>query len=287
MPSSIRPLLGSGAAADKERLDATPDGGSFRMDANAGEIAEVSYGGPNSLAAQFAIHMKQLCDDVSGSISTLAGQNSGANTATEANIDMAGANSTLDAYRMKVTRWWAKIMEAIAWFSFNDVLNEPTIERQHGEMLRTVRTWTYEERQKINFFDFMFDILPSSNVFQTPEQKAAALSRLIGQAFMPFAQLALQQGVTLDIGKYVSRVAAMSDLEQEVKELMMRSDIPDPQNQPGSGNGPIAVTSNKPNGNYVHTSRPSTMTRRGQENVLQSNLLGSARQGKEQTWALG
>jgi len=261
-----------------EILRDTPDGGAYATEFKDA-IREVSYGGPNQINFAFAIHLKQLNNFVANNIELIAGLGpTGVDTATEVSILSAGSNAGLASMQRKIRNWWAKILQAIAWYSYHDELYEPEIERGNRSLgLVVYEPWSYQERARFDFFQFMFDIQPQSNTYQTPEQKLAAIKRVLIEIYAPFMQLAMQQGVQLNMADLFKEVAQLSNLEPELKNMLMRAEIPDPQPM-SQDTGPFKADVPKV---YTHQSRPSQKTNRGQEEVLMSELLGSARQRSE------
>jgi hypothetical protein len=277
-------IVRAGSEGDKRRMDQTPDGGACRIDSQYG-IQETRIGGPDPVAQAFTIQLRQLASDIAGNINAIAGLDMSADTATEANLMAQGSSGTLGAYRNKVNKWWSKIMQSIAWFSYNDALHNPSsmIERGDPRVGITIygngpgrehEGWTYEDRMNFNFFDFMFDVVPASNMYRSPEQRAGAITRLIGGIFGQFAPIAAQQGINIDIAKWVELTAELSNLGPEVKELIMRTDLPE---VPANTGAYDSLSAGKPNGNYVHQSRPSTVTRQGSDMQMVSELMGAAK----------
>ncbi len=104
----------------------------------------------------------------------------------------------------------------------------------------------------------------------TPAARMGAINEIIKGIYLPLAQLAQQQGVSLDLNAYLKIAAELID-EPRIAEILTIQQPTPPEGQEGGGapGGMPAETTR----NYVRQSK-STQTRQGSDRNLVTTLLG-------------
>lgn len=263
-----------GSADDVARLNDTPDGEGYRKDSPM-PLNEVRYGGPDQVNFAFAVHLKSVASMVLANYEMLVGSDANAQTATEASIMSSGAHGFLGAIERHLRSWWSDIMRSVAWFVHNDWMEQPRLDIGRPELgISLPVVWSYEDRVRADFFDFMFDIKPFTTRNITPEAKLSSIVSILQQIYGMLLQDAAAQGVRLDVAEVLRIAGSLTDLEPEMRRIIRSVDpsgvVASQETAPVRPNIPRV---------YTHRQAPSTATREGAEAQLVNMLMMAKRNG--------
>jgi hypothetical protein len=151
-----------------------------------------------------------------------------------------------------VANFIGQIMRHLAWWMWTDPYIKLPLVKRIG---RTVELdVTFDERKKAgDFMDYTIRVSPYSMTRKTPQQTIQALTQTLQMLFQPYAELAMQQGVELDMRELFRYVARCLD----IPELNGMLSYGDPVVQPPDGEG-VEIEKPPTHSIYERVSRPAT-----------------------------
>lgn len=258
----VVPVRG-GAVDDAKKLKQASDGEMFSCD-NADTMKAVSYGGPNAVNLQFAIHAKDLFSFVGGNLDLLGGRSPQSKTASQDKLLNENASAGVSDMQETTVSVTAKILESLLWFWWHHPEQVMTTQRsaapgledigitrklyprgavdQYGKARNFTRTGRFE--------DLRLRVDPYSMRYRSPQDRLAFLSGLVKE-MVPLLPLLQQQGVVFDAQFYMKKVAEYAD-EPDVSQLFTVQEPPPQPDGPGGGGGTQAPHEN--GGEYVRRS---------------------------------
>ncbi len=270
---------------DVKRLNATGDGKAYKVTGTT-VPKEVSFGGPNQVNAAFSIQARQLFSYVANNLDLLAGLSSQSPTLGQDQILNQGATASLAALERQARKWMRDICRAVTFYRYHDphyATKIPTYGPNGQIAFET--PWSYDDaevdgirvpgRRHVDFFNFTFDIEAFSSEPRTPTQKLQAIMQvfnILGQ--QPAFQMLLQQGLGIDMRAFINEVAKLTNLEPELKAMVMNNTVPEAQPaevRDGSTTKPANTTRT-----YNRVNQPTRGTMQGAEQNLMQQYLGSS-----------
>jgi hypothetical protein len=228
------------AGDDKTIQDA--EDGQVLVVQNPKDIGEVRTGGIDQQSYAFTQGLISLASWLGGNWDSLGGLASNAPTATQQEIEVAGANGLIDELSDKFTGFLQRVTTDLAWYIYSDPQGtRKLIKRVEGTDLKIDAVWGPERRTR-EFFLFEFEVDPFSIHVRSPEQRMRMLMDLIPRA-MQIAQakmLFAQVGDELDtegMWRLMTRYNGLTELA----ELIRSSGRPitaEPMDRMPSGNVP-------------------------------------------------
>jgi hypothetical protein len=222
------PLITPGAAnaGDDRTIQNARDGDVLQV-MDPKNTTELRTGGIDQQSYAFTQGLISLFSWLGGNLDSLGGLASNAETAAQAEMELAGANSLIDELTDKFDGFLKGVMADLAWYVYSDPNGtRRLIKRVEGTDWEVPVKWGPERRFR-PFFLFEFEVDPFSVRVRSPEQRLRmvmdVLPRMmqVAQAKMLFAQV----GDELDTEAMWRLICRYSGLT-ELSELVRSSGVP-------------------------------------------------------------
>ena len=178
------------------------------------------------------------------------------------------ASTRLSEYQDRTRDAVEQACQAVAGYVWDDPLSEiPIVKTAMG--VEVTSTYAPEMRQG-EFVDYNFRLDVYSMQDQTPESIANSLVETMERSILPLSQQAEQQGLTLDVRKWIDVLAESRNLPQ-LRDLWTSLDAPILPNDNPQTKSPNTTR------RYVRENRAS-MTGPGKDALLTQALLGKKMQ---------
>ena len=171
-------------------IDAS-DGEAVRVD-NIDGVKEVAYGGMSDSGLEAVQWAKGNFHEAAMGLDQLSGQDSGEDTATQAQILDANASVRLDDMRSQVYHFAAGIGEDLMFFLHTDPLIElPLVKRVDGQEQQVFYT---PEMQEGDWLDYHVKVIPYSMARQDPNTRLRRFMEFTSNVIPSLVQAAMQLG---------------------------------------------------------------------------------------------
>jgi hypothetical protein len=184
--------------------------------------AEIRSGGIDQQSYAFTQGLISLFSWLGGNLDSLGGLASNASTASQQEMEVAGANGLIEELADKFTGFLQRVMTDLAWYIYSDPTGtRKLVKRLEGTDWEIPATWG-PERRTMDFFLFEFEVDPFSIHTRTPEQRLRMIMDLvpramqIAQAKMAFAQI----GDELDTEAFwrlITRYTGLTELSELIR----------------------------------------------------------------------
>lgn len=259
----VLPVRG-GAVDDAKKLVQANDGEAFGCD-NADTIKAVSYGGPNAVNLNFAVHTKDLFSFMGGNLDLLGGRSPQSKTASQDKLLNDNASAGVSDMQEATVKATASVLSALLWFWWHHPAEVMRTKRTAGPGLEDIaitrelyprgaldsygnaRKFTREGRYE----ELMLRVDPYSMRYRSPQERLQFLSGLV-QQMLPMLPILQQQGVMFDAQFYMKKVAEYSD-EPDVAQLFTIQEPPPPTDGGGAAE-PLGGAGGPNGGDYVRRS---------------------------------
>ena len=236
---------------DAARVRDSEDGEVVRVD-NVRDVQEVRYGGPDQQLLGLTAALEPIFSRVAGNLDVAGGLSPMGQTATQDAILNQNSSVRFDKMAAAVTEFAAGILKALAWWMWTDpYINLPLVKRIGQTIELDV---PFDERAKQGeFFDYAITVVPYSTTNKTPEQTYQTVVQVVQALYQPFAELAMQQGVQIDMQAMFRLVSRWLD----IPELNQVLSIGDPQPPPQQGQDAPTVEKPPTHSVYERVNRPA------------------------------
>lgn len=208
---SVLPYTGADIR-DVEMLEASRDGGMFKVNGDPRSLVEVRYGGPDAANYQFMEALWRLADWAAGNLSILGGLAPQSRTATQ--DKMLNENSTRMVADMSGTalRFITDIARALCWYWWHDPYKvmRTSIAPPAMPEAGVQRALTPRERLQTPWSELRIKIDPYSMVHKSPEARLQFLNGVVNQ-LAPMTPLLAQSGQVFDPQFYLQKIAEYGD----------------------------------------------------------------------------
>jgi hypothetical protein len=184
---------GAQSAGDDKTIQDCEDGDVIVVQ-NPKDIGEIRSGGVDQQSYAFTQGAMAWFNWLGGNFESVGGLASRAETATQQEMENAGANTMLDELSDKFNQFLARVMQALAYYEYTDKSKtRQLVKRVQGTDLEIPTDWSPYKRTR-DFFQFHFNVNPFALRTKTPEQRLKQVLDLIpriaqlAQAKMIFAQ---------------------------------------------------------------------------------------------------
>jgi hypothetical protein len=238
-----------GSEKDAERVRNSADGEVVHVD-NMREIQELRYGGPDQQLLGLVATIDPIFSRIAGNLDIAGGLDNVSPTATQDAIINQNSSVRFDKMAACVSEFAGEILTALAWWMWTDpYIDIPLVKRISPTLEIPV---SFDERAKQGeFFDYTFTIVPYSMTNKTPEQQYQMVAQVLQALFLPYIEVAMQQGVMIDMPGLFKLVSRWLD----IPELNSVLSIGDPQ-PPQPGEGP-RIQKPQTHSVYERISRPA------------------------------
>lgn len=204
----------SGSAEDAERIRKSRDGEVYRVD-RPGATQETTLGGIDSQTFAFAIHAKNLFANLAGNLDLLGGLSPQSETLGQDQLLAANANKRIAFMQSRVKKFATEVIRTIGWYEWTEPVKSRWISKPlPGSDMSIPILWSPDDR-KGQFLDFNFSVVPHSMEEQSPRDRLRLLMQIYQQVIVPMMPSMAQQGISLDIEKWlrlISKYAALPEL---------------------------------------------------------------------------
>lgn len=258
----VLPVRG-GAVDDAKKLKQAADGEMFPCD-NADTLKAVSYGGPNAVNLQFAIHAKDLFSFIGGNLDLLGGRSPQSKTASQDKLLNENASAGVSDMQDTTVTATARVMSALLWFWWHHPEQVMTVNRTAGPGLDDIsitrqlyprgaadqygkaRSFTRAGRYE----DLMLRVDPYSMRYRSPQERLGFLMGLFDK-FAPAMPILQAQGVVMDMQFLLKKIAEYAD-EPDVTQMFTIQEPVSPEG--GSGGAADIAPKSENGGEYIRRS---------------------------------
>jgi hypothetical protein len=219
---------------DAERLTNTPDGGVFLYDGTEPPLP-LDCGGPSPAVFSLTEAMVKLISWMAGNLDMMGGLSPQSKTATQDKMLAQAASGMIEDYQGSMDVFTAGVIESLCWWW----VRHPTM-----TMAAQYSPAGYEDvkvpyhitpKMRLNLDDYDVRVDPYSYRAKSPSERLQAILGAVKETYLPMAQLAMQQGVSLDMNRLFTMIGEMMD-EPRLKEIFQTVEPPvDMANQGGAG----------------------------------------------------
>jgi len=270
-------VLATHSDGDIERILSAGDGEAIKVE-NPDKIKPMGFGGPNPNNAAFSMQLWNLLNKVGGNIELMGGLGQQSKTATQDKMLNANASMSIKWMKQAMVAHTSNVIESLCWFWHHHP--EKTMVSYHeidGLSSPIERIVTPEDRQQIPFEQLSIKVDPYSLEYQSPDEKLAFLNNVMMQIVMPLTPVLQQQGIGIDIGRYLEFVAEYGTCP-DLGEILTQIQVP--EYGPSNGDEPAKPGSTTRTYNRVNASEK---TDEGQSEAMQQALLGQNAGGNPNT----
>lgn len=268
-----------GADEDGKRMLDASDGDIVRVD-NPQNTTEHVTAGPNQQLFGLFQALKEVFSWQAGNLDMLGGLSPQSHTATQDELLAKSAGGQVTDMQEATVTFTARVVKAILWYAHH----HPNLEMKApftlpGTNFETVRRVSPGRRQSVRLADINVRVDPYSLRHQTPESRLQALMQIVTQVVIPMMPFEQQQGISLDMNAYLSKIGQLMD-DPTLAELL--TIVEPPEQGPGA-----ASTSSAPGPSPAQTTRRyervsrSARTQGGTAMDMASKLMQGAPQGNQ------
>jgi hypothetical protein len=228
-------------------------------------IGEFRFGGVDNNNMAFMASIFNNFNFFGNNLNVLGGLSPEAETLGQERLLHASANKRMRQYQRKVNDFIRKAVETMAWYEWSDPVRERSFMRkiEGTDMEVPVDSWNPQERMEADFIQFNFDIDIYSQEDRTPAERANALLTLATQILIPMAPALSQQGMALDMNKFMEILARYQDMPELAEILTGINDTNEEPREERPRQSPVTTRRN------IRENVAGGATRRGQNNMME------------------
>jgi len=216
--------VGSGSDDDAKRLVEASDGHAIKMQ-HVDNISEINMGGVAPGNMQVIGIFSDLFSKNAGNLDTLAGLDTGAETLGQEQMLAAKSSEQVRDMADEVVRFVGSIIKAIGFYLWDDPLVDIPIRKTVEGIPGLEISSRFDHLTKVGGFeDYGLDVNPYSLQSRTPAEETNTVVRLISEVYLPLAEMAMQQGVQIDVAKLWSNLG--DDLNLPSLSEVIIADVP-------------------------------------------------------------
>lgn len=208
-------------AGDDKTIQDCEDGDVLQLmdPKNTGEIRS---GGIDQQSYAFTQGLISLYGWIVGNLDALGGLASNAKTASQQEMELAGANSLIDELADRFNGFLSRVMTDLAWYIYSDPQGtRRLVKKIEGTDWEIPVEWGPERRTR-SFFLFEFEVDQFSVHNQTPSERLRMIMDLIARAaqMAQAGMLFAQAGIELDmeaLWRVITRYAGLSELGELIR----------------------------------------------------------------------
>lgn len=263
-----------GATEDGERAMSVNDGEIVSVDNPANVHTIVSGGQAVQQVLAIATVFRDLFSYQGGNLEVAGGLSPQAKTAHQEQILNQNAGGGIQDMQDKTVTFVSSVISKLAWYWHHHPASTYTAPYSVRGLksIQHIRSITPDQRQAVPFSEIALEVDPYSLAHKTPQSRLKAINEVIQTIYLPLAQIAQQQGVSLDLNAYFEKAAQYMD-EPDIDEILTIR-RPPPQNggsPGGSSEGPGMPAQTERT--YTRQNMPGS-TRQASDRNLVTSLLG-------------
>lgn len=226
-------LIQGGADADGSRVQQASDGEVIRCD-NPDKLKVASFGMPNQNIYSLVEGLRTLFSWAAGNLDMMGGLSPQSKTLGQDKMLEMNASRSVSDMQDTTVNFVVEAVKSLTWYWWHHPTNHMNVEQPvPGTSLKIPRTVTPQQRQG-PMPDVAID--PYSLQHQTPQMRQAALDAVF-QQIVPLMPLLQQQGISIDLSKFLELRAKFMDMPDLASILTIRQP-PAPPASGGGGEGP-------------------------------------------------
>lgn len=207
------------ASMDAKHVVNASDGEVISMQ-NPESMREIRYGGIDNQSLGFAINIKDTLVYLMGNIEALGGFAAQSGTFGQDRLLAESANKMIDDMQQTVAHFNKRVIKDLAMYMWEDPhITLPLVKRIEGTSIEIPFQWTPESREG-DFSEYNIIFEPYVLRSTTPTERIHQLNQVMSQVIMPGMELFAQQGVQVDMRKYLKSIAKYSNLE-ELNDILL------------------------------------------------------------------
>ena len=256
---------------DAERIKNCSDGDIVPVD-NPQMIQQIDQGGPNQQNYAIALELKNLFDFMGGNLSIMGGLSPQSKTASQDKMLNENSSQGLIDKQQRTIVFVSDVMKSLCWYWYNDPYKvmRSTYSLPGLPEMTIDRVVTPMERLRGRFEDLQVKIDPYSMQHDTPQTRLAGLLQIVTQIYAPMAQLAAQQGVSVDLNVLFEKIGKYMD-QPDLPEIITYREPPETTSA-GNGQAGLGMPQNTER-KYVRESTPGR-TQKGNDMNMASTMMG-------------
>ncbi len=253
-------FVSGSAQEDGMRLIDANDGDLIKVN-NPESIVVKTWGGPNQQNYMLFEAMKQLFSWIAGNLDVLGGLSPQGDTATQEKLLSSNSTAGIVEMQQRTEDFASSVIGALCWYwhhhptqIMRSEYNAPglqgmsVVRRVHPQGQGVGPGGRRRLSRDHDFDDMEVKVDPYSMPHTTPQQRLQMLQQLVTQVYLPMAQVAQQQGITLDLNAFFQKWGRYND-DPDIEDVLTIQDPPQdkPASSPSSSSPKPAETTR----NYV------------------------------------
>lgn len=241
-------LVGKGNVEDNKRYQDAKDGDMLPVD-DPNSFKEIASNGPNQNLFVFLRDQVDRFMEMAGNLRTVGGLAPQAQTARQEDLLQQQSSGQISDQQEAVAVAVEDVCQRLHWYFWN----HPTkVMKTKFQVEGLPDVWMTRELHPYNAKDMMgpdgmmrtplkrdgeipkIRIDPWSLRYMTPSQKAGIILNFIQQVYAPLAQVAMQQGYSIDFGELQKIISELQDVP-ELQRIIQTTEVPDPESAPAMG----------------------------------------------------
>jgi len=235
------------ASDDAARIKKEIDGGMVPV-LDPKNFVQMTFGGVNNGLFLFVRELIERFSWMAGNLVTMGGLAPQAGTLGQERLLSEQSNGQVAGYQETTAAFVTSNVESLNWYWWNDPVSEYETRYEvkgYEEVWRKqmIGPWNSQKMGMMKRDGPMpkVKIDPHSMRSVTPSQRAADLMQVVSSIYLPMAQIAQQQGISLDLNALLSIVGELKDIP-ELKRILTLIEPPQEQPQGQAASGKPAET---------------------------------------------
>lgn len=271
-----------GALEDGSRIMKADDGDIIRVD-RPEDIKQVVMGG-SAIQPVMAVAtaLKDLFSYLGGNLDIAGGLSPQSKTAHQDEMLNQNSSRVMNDMQQQVIKFTQNVVTALCWYEHHHPLktHQSQFQLQGAPQFGITRQVTPQQRAQIPFDALKVRVDPYSLKPQTPEGRVQALNQLLTQILIPLSAQLQQQGIVLDLNKYLEKIGQYMDMPDLQEIVTIRQ--PPAQTGGGDGGGDKPGMPPSTTRNYVRENK-SAQTQQGTSANAVATMLGHNMGGNPET----
>lgn len=268
--------VGGSADGDAQRIVEARDGEVVRMDF-PDKMKPMGFGGPHPNNQNFALSLWEMLNKIGGNIELMGGLGEQSKTAAQDKMLNANAGATVKFMQQAVVKHTSAVIESLCWFWHHHPEKVMTSYHPIQGLANPIeRKITPRDRMKVPFEAMRVQVDPYSLNHSTPAENLAFLNQVVGQIITPLLPMMQQQGLGLNLPKYLELVAKYGNAP-DLNEIITNLPAPEPTEEGGGEDGPMKPGTTSRTYNRINASE---QTGQGQVKANLQSLMGQPKGGR-------
>ncbi len=231
-------FVAGGADEDGQRVMEASDGQILKVDNPQNISAPGSVLAPNQQLFALMVALKEMFTWSAGNLDMLGGLSPQSHTATQDELLAKSAGGQVTDMQEITLTFTSEVVKSLLWYWHrHPTLNmraDLPIPGLEGRSVR--RTLSPQDRAGTRLADLDVRVDPYSLRHQTPEGRLQTMQTVVQQVVLPLAQLMVQQGISLDLAAYLTKIGKLTD-DPDLSDILTVVEPPQGNEAPGGQPG--------------------------------------------------